>query len=146
MNEMISVDYGAKWPIKFEQFPADEVPELHDDLIDYVGRRIVIETWRDMDDVKRCKLIEKITIEFCKETSPKKNYGIGQAEIRGGIIEAIDIFGGGGSEWLSKYGSYQSNQSNITADSSHCETAPETSTRFVTERRSPRSSYTSSRQ
>ncbi|SMF91222.1 hypothetical protein SAMN05661091_5381 [Paenibacillus uliginis N3/975] len=143
---MISVDYGARWPIRFEPFPSDEVPELYDELIAFVGRQIVIGTWCGMDDVKRCKLIEKITIEFCKETSPKKTYGVGQAMVRGGIIEAIDIYGGGGTEWLSKYGSYRSNQSNITAESSPCEMKPAVSTRFNTARRSPRSSYASSRQ
>lgn len=142
---MISVEYGARWAIKFEPFPADEVPELYDDLIDFVRGRIVIETWNGLDDVKRCRLIEKITIEFCKETSPKKTYGVGQAMVRGGIIEALDIFGGGGTEWLSKYGSYQSNPSNITADSSPCETKTEPSIRFITARRSPRTTYVDSR-
>lgn len=143
---MISVEYGARWPIKFEPFPADEVPELHDELITFVGNRINIETWRDLDDVKRCRLIEKLTIEFCKETSPKKTYGVGQAMVRGGIIDALDIFGGGGSQWLSKYGSYQSNPSSITEDSSPCEMKTEPSIRFITARRSPRSSYVGSRQ
>ncbi|GIO93543.1 hypothetical protein [Paenibacillus lactis] len=112
---MISVDYGARWPIKFEQFPADEVPELYEALIEFVGSVIVIDTWGAMDDVKKCKLIEKITIEFCKRTSPKKIYGVGQAEIRGGIIDAIDIYGGGGTEWLTTLlsnGSSQSETSN----------------------------------
>ena len=143
---MISVSYGARWPIKFEPFPADELPELYEELISFVGRRINIETWRGMDDVKKCRLIEKITIEFCKVTSPKKSYGVGQAEVRGGIIEALDIFGGGGSQWLSKYGSYQSNPLSITEDASPCETKSEQSIRFITARRSPRSSYASSRQ
>ncbi|GIP21057.1 hypothetical protein [Paenibacillus sp. J22TS3] len=106
-NGMISVDYGARWPIKFVPFPVDEVPELYDRLIDFASRGIVIETWRKMDDVKRCKLIEKVTIEFCKETSPKRNYGVGQAEIRGGIIEAIDITEGGAMEWLTGLSSPQ---------------------------------------
>ncbi|GAB6927119.1 hypothetical protein JCM10914A_11020 [Paenibacillus sp. JCM 10914] len=113
---MISVEYGARWPIKFESFPADEVPELYEGLIEFVGSRIGIETWRGMDDVKKCRLIEKITIEFCKETSPKKTYGVGQAMVRGGIIEALDIFGGGGTEWLmtllSRRGSSQSEITN----------------------------------
>ncbi|MFK4166641.1 hypothetical protein ACI2LM_10280 [Paenibacillus lautus] len=143
---MISVSYGARWPIKFESFPSDEVPELYDELIMFAGSRINIETWRGMDSVKRCKLIEKITIEFCKETSPKKTYGVGQAEVRGGIIEALDIFGGGGSQWLRKYGSYQSNPLSITEDSLPCEMKTEPSIRFITARRSPRSSYVGSRQ
>ncbi|MEK6993452.1 hypothetical protein NST08_24600 [Paenibacillus sp. FSL K6-1566] len=142
---MISVDYGARWPIKFGQFPADEVPELYEALIEFVGSVIVIDTWVAMDDVKKCKLIEKISIEFCKRSSPKKIYGVGQAEIRGGIIDAIDMYEGGGSAWLSKFGSYQSRQLDITADSSHCETDPEMSTRFITARRSPRTSYVDSR-
>lgn len=111
---MISVSYGARWPIKFESFPSDEVPDLHDELITFAGSRINIETWRGMDSVKRCKLIEKITIEFCKETSPKKTYGVGQAEVRGGIIEALDIFGGGGTEWLTTLLSCGSSQSETT--------------------------------
>ncbi|MEC0253618.1 hypothetical protein [Paenibacillus lautus] len=141
---MISVEYGARWPIKFEPFPVDEVPELFDELIRFVGGRINIETWRELDDVKRCRLIEKLTIEFCKETSPKKTYGVGQAMVRGGVVEALDIFGGGGTEWLSKYGSYQSSPSNITEDLSPCETKMEPSTRFITARRSPRSSFVGS--
>lgn len=141
---MISIEYGARWPINFEPFPVDEVPELYEALIEFVGSMIVIDTWLAMDDVKKCKLIEKITIEFCKRTSPKKIYGVGQAEVRGGIIDAIDIYEGGGSAWLSKFVSYQSSQSDITADSSHCEMKTEPSTRFITARRSPRSSYASS--
>jgi len=107
---MISVDYGARWPIKFEPFPIDEFPDIYEDVLAFAGSRIVIKTWNTMDDVARCKIIERMTIEYCKETSPKKNYGIGQAEIRGGIIDAIDINGGGGNQWLCQLGSYQSNQ------------------------------------
>ncbi|MHA2853406.1 hypothetical protein ACXZ7E_05445 [Paenibacillus lautus] len=143
---MISVEYGASWPIKFEPFPAEEVPELYDELITFVGVRINIDTWCAMDDVKRCRLIEKLTIEFCKETSPKKTCGVGQAMVRGGIIDALDIYGGGGSQWLNKYGSYPSNRSSITEDSSPCEMKTEPSIRFITARRSPRSSYVGSRQ
>ncbi|PAK55414.1 hypothetical protein [Paenibacillus sp. 7541] len=112
---MISIDYGAKVPIKFERFPADEVPELYDELIGFVHGWLVIDTWCRMGDVQRCKIIEKLAIEFCKETSPKRNNGIGQAMVRGGIIDAIDIYGGGGTEWLTTLlsnGSSQSETSN----------------------------------
>lgn len=126
---MISVHYGARWAIKFEQFPSVEVPELYEELLDFVRGSLVIGTWRNMDDVKRCKLIEKLTIEFCKANSPKRTYGVGQAEIRGGIIDAIDIYGGGGSEWLRKYGSYQSSQSDTTDDWLRCSTMTEASTK-----------------
>lgn len=100
---MIALDYGAKWPIKFEPFPQDEFPELYEDLIEFVGSRIMVGAWCKMDDVQKCKLIEKIAIEVCKEVSPRKNFGIGQAEIRGGIIDALDFFGGDGSRWLAQF-------------------------------------------
>lgn len=144
---MISVEYGAKRPLKFEPFIIDS-PEKHflfSTVDAFVCREMTLDTWMSLDDVKKCKLLEKIAIMFCKEEAPTREYGVTKAEIRDGIIQVIDIRRrGGGSQWLSKYGSYQSNPLSITADSSPCETKPEPSIHFITARRSPRSSYAGS--
>ncbi|MNN32736.1 hypothetical protein D3C81_1464670 [compost metagenome] len=70
-----------------------------DEIVAFVGREVNIQTYRNMDAVKKCRLIERLAILICKAESPTKLYGISKAEIRHGILQALEIFGGGPPPW-----------------------------------------------
>ena len=146
---MIELDYGAKRRLSFEPYIIDSLEKhiLFAELEGFLMRELVFDTWLNLDDVRKCRLLEKLAIMFCKAVAPTRDYGVTKAEIRDAIIQVIDLKRrGGGSEWLSRYGSCQSNQLDITADSLPCETTQVTSTRFITASRIPREQYGCSRQ
>lgn len=58
----------------FEQF--------WNDVYWYIRANTYILTYRDMPIESRTKYVSKLTIDICKEYSPRKNYDISKAEIR----------------------------------------------------------------
>ncbi|MNC68669.1 hypothetical protein D3C75_1192970 [compost metagenome] len=96
-----TVDYGAKRPLGFSEYvvDSDESADLLDEIVAFVGLEVNIETYRSMDAVKKCCLIERLAILICKAESPTRLYGITKAEIRHGIVQALEIFGGGPPPW-----------------------------------------------
>jgi hypothetical protein len=92
ITETFEIDYGAKRPLKFEPYTVrnDEQDRFLGVIIEYVSRNVVMKTATAMDDVKLCRLIERISIELCKEHAPTKNYGIKKAEIRSVVFALIN--------------------------------------------------------
>ncbi|MFN4174526.1 MAG: hypothetical protein ACK4HV_05430 [Parachlamydiaceae bacterium] len=54
-----------------------------DELYDFVISDVNLETYRNMTDDKRQKLVMKQTILACKEFAPRKNYDMSRDEVYG---------------------------------------------------------------
>lgn len=96
ITEAFEIDYGAKVPLRFEHYIVRSQAQDHflGVIIEYVSRNVVMKTASAMDDVKLCRLIERISIGICKEYAPTKNYGIRKAEIRSVILALINQYKG----------------------------------------------------
>lgn len=96
-----TVDYGARQPLKIESYVVDSLAteELLDEIVYFVGREVNVDTYRKMDVIKACRLIERLAIMVCKAESPTKLYGITKAQVRHAILQALEIFGGGRPPW-----------------------------------------------
>ena len=61
--------------------------EMHDtffdELYEFVISDVNLDTYRNMDEGKRRKLIMKQTILACKEFAPRKNYDMSRDEVYG---------------------------------------------------------------
>lgn len=101
---MYEVDYGAKRPLKFEEFLIDspEVEQLFNDIVRFVGGWLNVSTFANLDIVGQCRLLEKTAIEACKALKPTRDYGISKAKVRDAIVQAIEIYGGGRPKWLTQ--------------------------------------------
>lgn len=82
-----SIDYGAKRPLKFQTYAinSEEREWFFEVIYEFVVFHVNIETYNAMDEVKQCRLIEKIAIMLCKAESPTRKYDIKKAEIRSAI-------------------------------------------------------------
>ncbi|NJJ38399.1 hypothetical protein [Paenibacillus apii] len=101
MSEEYTVEYGAKRPLRFSEYVVDseDSEDLLDEIVAFVGREVNIDTYRKMDAVKKCRLIERLAILICKAESPTKLYGITKAEVRHAILQTLELFGGGRPPW-----------------------------------------------
>ncbi|MEK4061685.1 MULTISPECIES: hypothetical protein [unclassified Paenibacillus] len=99
--EDYTIEYGAKRPLKFSEYVVDSLAteELLEEIVYFVGREVNVDTYRKMDAVKACRLIERLAIMVCKAESPTKLYGITKAQVRHAILMALEIFGGGRPPW-----------------------------------------------
>lgn len=90
--EPFAIDYGAKRPLQFEPYIVATEAQDHflGVIAEYVRRNVVMSTAAKMDNVKLCRLIERVAIEICKEHAPARNYGIRKAEIRSVILALIN--------------------------------------------------------
>lgn len=104
MYTMYEVEYGAKRPLKFEEFVIEcpEVGWLFDDIVDFVGRWLNVTTFANLDVIGQCRLLEKTAIEACKALKPTRDYGVSKAKVRDAIVKAIEIHGGGCPKWLTQ--------------------------------------------
>ncbi|WP_342437822.1 hypothetical protein NSS79_34115 [Paenibacillus sp. FSL L8-0436] len=111
--EEYAIEYGAKRPLKFSEYVVDSLAtaELLDEIIYFVGREVNVDTYRKMDVMKACRLIERLAIMVCKAESPTKLYGITKAQVRHAVIQALEIFGGGRPPWERESASFQFSQS-----------------------------------
>lgn len=96
-----SIDYGASRPLDFQPYVIDsyEKEDLFDRIVSFVNCEMNIQTYKTMDAVKACKLIERIAIMFCKSEAPTQSYGVKKAEIRDAILQALDILDAGPPPW-----------------------------------------------
>lgn len=69
----------------------DEIQLYLFDTGDYVEKMTVIKNYIAMDDATKARYVEKVVIDICKQTSPKKNYGISKQTLREYVKNVLDI-------------------------------------------------------
>lgn len=92
ITEPFEISYGASRPLRFEPYVLDsyEREDFLTVIYNHVYRSFVMSTVVKLEEPRLCRLIEKATIEICKEHAPTKNFGIKKAEIRAAILALID--------------------------------------------------------
>jgi hypothetical protein len=65
---------------------------FYNSVLDFVGQHANFETYEKMDDEKKRKLREKLTIMVCYEYSPRKTFDISKDTVRSMVEHAFEYW------------------------------------------------------
>jgi hypothetical protein len=68
----------------------DPVDEFFAWVIDFVEGYTNFKTYKKMDEEKKAKLVNKLTLIICFETSPRKNFDISMDTVRKVVRSILD--------------------------------------------------------
>ncbi|MEK4085106.1 hypothetical protein [Psychrobacillus sp. FSL K6-1415] len=54
----------------------DDVHLYLSDTADYIRKTTVLKNYRAMTEETKLRYVERVVIDICKQTSPRRNYGI----------------------------------------------------------------------